>query len=173
MTTRRVTYFVASSLDGFIADPDGGVGWLFDDDDYGFTDFLPSVDTVLLGRATYEFMLAHDVRCYDGKENYVFSSTLDAAAFPEVTVVSGGAAPFVAALKEKDGGDIWLVGGGVLFRALLEEGLVDRITVALHPTLLGRGIPILADTGGQTTLRLTGSTPYASGLVALSYEVLR
>ena len=170
---RRIKYFVAASLDGYIADPDGGVDWLFHDQDYGFTSFYESVDTVLLGRATHEFGVAHGQPAFSGKTNYVFSSTLAASDHPMVSVVSGDPAPFVRALKAADGGGIWLVGGGLLFRALLEAGLVDDVIAAVHPRLLGRGIQLLPDTPLSVPLELLDVTRYDSGLVTLSYRVER
>jgi dihydrofolate reductase len=168
---RRIKYFVAASLDGYIADPDGGVDWLFHDQDYGFTPFYESVDTVLVGRATYDFGVAHGQPAFPGKTNYVFSSTLDPADHPLVSVISSDPVPFVRDLKEADGGDIWLVGGGLLFRALFEDGLVDDVIVAVHPRLLGRGIPLLPESGTSMPLKLVDVTQFDSGLVTLSYQV--
>jgi dihydrofolate reductase len=168
---KHVKYFVAASLDGYIAGSDGGVDWLFGDQDYGFADFLESVDTVLIGRSTYDFMLQHGYPAYEDKQNFVFSATLPPENHPLVTVVSDDAAAFVRSLKDAGGRDIWLVGGGRLFRALLEAGLVDEMIVALHPRLLGRGIPLLPETRFSTGLELTDVLRYETGLVTLSYRV--
>jgi dihydrofolate reductase len=168
---RRVKYFVAVSLDAYLAGPEGQVDWLFTDEDYGLEEFLSTVDTVLIGRKTYEFMLAHDQRAYPGLTNYVFSSTLQGREYPEVQMISADVAQTVAQLRARKGKDIWLMGGGQLFKRLLLADAVDDVTVALHPILLGRGIPMLPEIGIATKLTLKKVTPYATGLIMLHYEV--
>ncbi|HSR67405.1 MAG TPA: dihydrofolate reductase family protein [Acidobacteriota bacterium] len=170
---RTVKYFVAMSLDAYLADPEGGVDWLFGDQDYGMTEFYSTVDTVLLGRKTYEFGLSHGMRKYKGMDNYVFSSTLDPQDYPEVTVTSEHPAQAVGRLKEEDGKAIWLVGGGQLAQPLFRAGLIDEVSVAVHPILLGRGIPLLPDSDRHIRLHLQDITRYDTGLVTLSYSVTR
>ncbi|HSR51237.1 MAG TPA: dihydrofolate reductase family protein [Acidobacteriota bacterium] len=168
---KKLKYFVATSLDACLADPEGGVDWLFTDQDYGMGDFFSTVDTVLLGRKTFEFGLSHGMRGYEGMDNYVFSTTLDPDDYPEVTVTSEDPAQLVAQLKGESGKDIWLVGGGQLARPLFEAGLVDEVSTAVHPILLGRGIPLLPETERPIKLRLEEAKPYNTGLVTLRYSV--
>jgi len=170
---RTLTYSVAASLDGYIAGSEGQVDWLFTDDDYGLTAFLETIDTVLIGQATYDFMVGQGFPSYPGLRNVVFSRTLRAEDHPEIEVVSGDPAPFVRALKQEAGAGIWLVGGGVVFRYLLDAHLVDEVVVAVHPILLGGGIPLLPRRDGMTDLRLREVVPYDTGLVSLSYQVLQ
>ena len=171
---RALTYSVAASLDGYIAGPQGQVDWLFHDQDYGLSDFMASVDPVLIGQATYDFMVANDFPAYPGKTNYVFSRTLRPEDHPQVEVVGRDPGPFVQGLKAKvDGAGIWLVGGGVLCRYLLDADLVDNLVVAVHPVLLGGGIPLLPARDATTWLHLEDVTPYDTGLVTLSYRVRR
>lgn len=168
---RSVKYFAAMSLDAYLADPDGGVDWLFGDQDYGMTEFYSTVDTVLLGRKTYQFGLSHGMRKYEGMINYVFSSTLDPQEYPEVIVTSQDPVQVVGRLKEEDGKDIWLVGGGQLAQPLFQAGLIDEVSAAVHPILLGRGIPLLPDSARHIPLHLIETTRYDTGLVMLSYSV--
>jgi dihydrofolate reductase len=168
---RPVKYFVAMSLDGYLAGPGGEVNWLFIDQDYGMSKFFASIDTLLIGRKTYEFMLSQGSRSFPGGVNYVFSKSLKQSDCPEVTIVSRDAEKVVAALREQSGKDIWLMGGGELFASLLAAGLVDEIGVAVHPILLGRGIPFLPPTDQATTLKLLRTTRYSTGLVSLHYAV--
>jgi len=168
---RRVKYFVAVSLDAYLAGPEGQVDWLFTDQDYGIVEFLRTVDTVLIGRKTYEFMLGHDQRAYPGVTNYVFSSTLRASDYPEVHVIPADVAQTVAQLRAGKGKDIWLMGGGQLFKRLLLADSVDDIIVAVHPILLGQGIPMLPEIGISTKLELKKITPYKTGLITIHYEL--
>src|SRR5262249_38883468 len=112
---RRVRYGVGMSLDGFIADVDDATGWMTGDPGYDSKPFLESVDTVLVGRRSYEVMLRHGVRAYPGLPTYVFSRTLKAAEYPEVTWLAENSAAAVAGLRGGSGKDIWLSGGGELF----------------------------------------------------------
>lgn len=171
MARRRVKYFVAMSLDGYIAGPEGQVDWLFTDQDYGLEEFLRTIDTVLIGRQTYEFMLAHNQRAYSGFTNYVFSRTLRASDYPEVNVISADVAHTVSQLQNRKGKDIWLLGGGQLFRKLLLADYIDDVIVAIHPILLGRGIPMLPEIGVSTNLKLKNVKPYETGLITLHYEL--
>ena len=168
---RRVKYFVAMSLDAFIAGPEGEVDWLFMDQDYGMKEFYSSIDTVLMGRKTYEFGLSHGARSYPGVTNIVFSRTLEASEYPEVTVVTAEVGETIEGLRYGEGKDIWLVGGGQIFRAALRAGCVDDVIVAVHPILLGDGIPLLPATAEVTHLELTQTTPYDTGLVTMWYRV--
>lgn len=168
---RTLTYYVAASLDGYIAGPEGDVDWLFHDQDYGYAAFMEGIDVVLMGTATYDFMLAHDLPAYPDVDNYVFSRTLHAEDHPLVTIVPTDPVPFVAELKARTGRGIWLVGGGVLFRYLLDADLVDAVDVAIHPILLGGGIPLLPERDRRAPLRFLGSTEYDTGLVMLRYAV--
>ena len=168
---RRVKHFVAMSLDAFIAGPEGEVDWLFMDQDYGMKEFYASIDTVLMGRKTYEFGLSHGTRSYPGVTNIVFSRTLWADEYPEVTVVAADAGETIEALRAQEGRDIWLVGGGQIFHAALRAGCVDDVIVAVHPILLGEGIPLLPTMAQATHLKLTHTKAYDTGLITLSYRV--
>ena len=169
-TGRRVRYQVAASLDGFIAGPGGEYDWIPMDPDIDFGALAAQFDTYLMGRASYETML-RDGHRVDGRV-VVFSRTLRPADHPDVTIVSGDPGAAVRALKAEPGKDIWLWGGGVLFRSLLELGVVDRVEIAVVPVLLGAGIPLLPGPALRRALVLDGHRVYPkSGIVLLEYAV--
>jgi dihydrofolate reductase len=170
---RRVRYGVGMSLDGFIADLDDATRWMTGDPAYDSKPFFASVDTVLVGRRSYEVMLRHGARTYPGLRTYVFSRTLKAVEYPEVTVVGEGAAAAVAGLRGEGGKDIWLSGGGELFRSLLAADLVDTVEVGVSPILLGEGRPFLPAPGPTRKLKLTHERAFPSGLLVLHYDLVR
>jgi len=169
---RRLRYNCAASLDGFIADPDGGYGWIVEDSSIDFDALYAQFDTFVMGRKTYEVMQAQgEANPLRGKRVIVASRTLDAAAHPEVTLVRDDIADHVAARKaEASARDIWLFGGAELAGQLFEAGLVDRLEVAVMPVLLTRGIPILRP-GLQHRLALVSAQSLASGIQMLAYDV--
>jgi dihydrofolate reductase len=169
---RRLRYQVAVSLDGFIAGPEGQYDWIVMDPAIDFAAMYKEFDTAVMGRKTYEVMTAQGAHGQiPGLEVIVFSQSLRPATYPGVRIVNDDPREVVSKLKMKTGRDVWLFGGGVLFRLLLDAGLVDTVEVAVSPVLLGAGIPLLPP-GGATKLILTDHKVLpASGIVALSYSV--
>ena len=165
-------YQVAVSLDGFIAGPNGEYDWIVMDPSIDFAALYKEFDTAVMGRKTYAVAAAEGVSgAMPGIDVVVFSRTLPAATYPGVRIVNDDPRKIVAALKAKRGGDIWLFGGGELFRLLLDAGLVDTVEVALMPVLLGTGIPLLPP-GAATKLVLADQKILpTSGIVALAYSV--
>ena len=169
---RRVLYRVAASLDGFIAGPNGEIDWIVPDPTFDFASLYAGVDTVLLGRRTYEMTLQPGAPAWPaGWRIYVFSKTLDAARHAGVTVISGNIGAAVAGLRSEPGRDIWLFGGGSLFASLLAANVVDQIEVALMPVLLGGGTPLVSAGAQRSRLILTRSNTSPSGIVNLQYQV--
>jgi dihydrofolate reductase len=169
---RRIRYHVATSLDGYIADPAGGYDWIVKDPDVDFNALWAQFDTLLVGRKTYELMAAAGQGEVSGTKVVVFSRTLKPADHPGVTIVSGDVGETVGTLKAQPGKDIWLFGGGLLFRSLLELGLVDSVEPAVIPVLLGGGVPFLPTTETRASLALRRHTVYPkSGIVLLEYDV--
>jgi dihydrofolate reductase len=170
---RLIKYFVASSLDSFISRKDGGVDWLFTDQDYGMKEFFASVDVAVMGRKTYQkaIELAPRVTLFPGLEKYVFSHLLPKGKQEHIEVVSDPPEVWAEALRSTPGKDIWLVGGGEMVREFLQKRLVNEIGISVHPRLLGDGIPLFAQPYPETELQLLRSKAYPSGLLQVFYRV--
>ena len=170
--SKRLRYQVAASLDGFIAGPDGSYDWIVMDPAIDFSALYGEFDTAVMGRKTYEAGLAMGGNvAMPGIEIVVFSRTLPAVLQKGLRIVNDDPAKVVAELKKQKGRDIWLFGGGELFRTLLDAGLVDTVEIAVMPVLLGAGIPLVSP-GDTTRLSLIDVKRLrASGIVVLAYAV--
>jgi dihydrofolate reductase len=169
---RKVRYSVAMSLDGYIAGPMGEFDWIPMDPTIDWTAFMARFDTVLMGRHTFEVALSQgQAGGSAGSRTFVFSRTLRAADHPTVTLVRDDPAGVVASLRRESGKEIWLMGGGVLFRSLLEANAVDIVEVGVIPILLGGGVPFLPSPSQKARLVLSDMQKYPSGIVMLTYEV--
>jgi dihydrofolate reductase len=168
---RRVRYRVAASLDGYIAGPDGEIGWILHDPSVSFASLYESVDAVLLGRRTFELTQKPGAPPWPaGWDVYVFSRTLPVKEHPQITIIREDAAGAVAAMRSRPGKDIWLFGGGDLFASLLAANVVDEVEVAVMPVLLGSGVPLLPR-GAPTQLHLKEWKTSPLGIVTLRYAV--
>jgi dihydrofolate reductase len=168
---RRVRYQVAMSLDGFIAGPDGSADWIVADPDIDFSELFAQFDTFLMGRHTYEWLVNASAPPMPGQV-LVFSKTLRQEDHPAVRIVGSGETAVINDLRNQAGKDIWLFGGGQLFRSLVEKGLVDTVEVAVIPILLGAGLPLLPPPAPRTSLQLTRHHVYPkSGIVSLEYDI--
>jgi dihydrofolate reductase len=184
---RTVTYGGAVSLDGFLAGIDGAIDWLhFSKDGQDvMTKFWKDVDTILMGRKTYDFAVSSGREASTGKKptknkprnepaarTYVFSRTLQSIDEPGVELVKADAVEFVRGLKRRPGKEICLMGGGELAQSLLAAGLVDRIGLNIHPILLGSGIPTFRDPGHRVKLMIEECRPLEGGCVLVNYTVV-
>ena len=168
---RRVRYRVAMSLDGFIAGPHDEYDWLIADPEIDVADLFSQFDTFLIGRKTFELMVKASRGTIPSVKMFVFSRSLRSGDYPDVTIVADHIAETVAGLKAESGKEIWLFGGGELFRSLLNAGLVDTVEVLVEPLLLGGGISLLPAPAPRTSLKLREHKIYKTGIVSLSYGV--
>jgi dihydrofolate reductase len=165
------------SLDGFIAGPNGEADWIMgpegeSEGERDFKAYWNQFDTLLMGRRTYEVAkAAGGGGSTPGMQVFVFSRTLRQKDHPGVTIVDDPE-EVIAELRSKPGKDIWLWGGGSLFRSFVELGLVDTVEVGVIPVLLGEGVPLLPPPTKRVTLMLTGHKVYAkTGTLWLKYDV--
>ncbi len=169
---RKVTYGAAVTLDGFLAGPDESMDWLrFSDEAARInTTSWEGIDTTLLGRRTYQFAeRSGGTAAFKSLKTYVFSRTLKAVEGAEL--VRGDAIPFVSSLKSAEGGGILVMGGGELATALIGGGLVDEITMNIHPLLLGSGARMIGRIAERVELELVEGRPIAQDCLFARYRV--
>jgi dihydrofolate reductase len=172
---RKVTFGGANSLDNYFARKDDSVDWLMWSNEAAsvMKDFWKTIDTVVMGRRTYEVALRMGAGggAYPGVKNYVFSRTMKQKPAGNVEIISEDAAEFVRKLKSQDGKDICVMGGGLLAKSLLEANLIDEIGFNIHPVLLGSGIPLFHEMNHQIDLELIDFKAFKNGTLLVSYRV--
>jgi dihydrofolate reductase len=169
---RPLTCFIATSLDGYIAGPSGEIDWLFTDQDYGYTQFFARVDTVVMGRKTYDLCRTFGEYPYPDMPNYVWSRTRrgrdEYAAF-----VSDDIAGLLKGFKQQEGKAIWLVGGSALVGEAIRHDLLDELIVSVHPLVLGDGVPLFPRGLPRTQFQFITAETFNTGLVQLTYRRTR
>ena len=182
-TRRKIIVYIATSADGYIARPDGDVEWLNrrpQTVDYGMRAFYPTIDTILWGRKTYDWLLNYYKKrgkkdgMFDTKlANYVFSRKPRKRAASGVEFVSEPVKEFAQRLRATQGKHIWMMGGGELIASFLDAGEIDEFDIHVIPVFIGEGIPLVAPRHRDVPLRLRSSRKYPDGVVRLRYEVAR
>lgn len=173
---RKLILYIAQSLDGKIARLNGDVDWLDkvsngENEDYGYASFYASIDTTLMGNRTYEKILSFDIEFpYTEKDNYVFSQRKGLSDTKFVTFIGDDIVAFVRGIKEEQGKDIWLVGGGEINTLMYNEGLIDEIHLFTMPVTLGEGIPLFAGELDERPLKLVEVSSFASGVILKKYR---
>lgn len=170
---RKVIFGGACSLDNFIARKDDAIDWILwsKEVDEMMQSFWESIDTVVMGRRTYEVAARSGIGAYPGVKNYVFSRTMKDSSDEALTFVSEDAAEFVRRLKNEEGKGICVMGGGVLAKSLFEADLIDEVGLSIHPMLLGSGIPLFYEMPRQIDLELIKLQQLSNGCVAVTYQV--
>lgn len=182
-TQRKIIVYIATSADGYIARPDGDVEWLNrlpQGVDHGMKAFYASIDTVLWGRKTYDWLLDYGKRhgqttgLFDStRANYVFSRMPPRRPAPGVEFVAQSVKRFARGLRSAPGKQIWMMGGAGLIASFLDAGEIDEFDIHVMPVFIGKGIPLVAPRHRDIALRLRSSKRYADGVVRLRYEVER
>ncbi len=170
---RKVIFGGGNSLDNFIAREDHAVDWLLWNDEVASisAENWQRYDTVVMGRKTYEAALRFGTTAYPGVKNYVFSRTMEKSPDESVEIISTDAAEFIRGLKDQDGKDICVMGGGELARALFEADLIDEVGCNIHPVLLGSGVPLFYEQKQQINLELLDCRVLKTGCVYVLYRV--
>ncbi len=167
--------FIATSLDGFIARPDGALDWLPMDggEPHGYTEFIATVDAIVIGRKTYETVLAFDAWPYGKMPVVVLSTSLSEVTVPEGAVcdVMSGAPPEIATRLTQRGMKHVYVDGGVTIQRFLEAGLIQRVIITRIPVLLGSGIPLFGFLSHDIRFKHVATRSFPSGMVQSEYVV--
>ncbi|MCA8981850.1 MAG: dihydrofolate reductase, partial [Planctomycetes bacterium] len=171
----RLVYYVAQTVDGFIADRTGGVGFLDGLDesggDYGYGEFYAGIDSLVMGRATYDFVRSMGVWHYAGKPTVVMTSRPGDDAPEDVRFSDRGPREVLEEVRAAGGGSTWLVGGGRLAGAFCAADLIDEWVVTVIPCVLGSGVPLASGMPATTKLELIDQASFRGGLVQLRYRI--
>jgi dihydrofolate reductase len=178
MSANEITLYIATSVDGYIADVEGGVDWLEefqsesagDEDVEGFSEFFETVDCLLMGATTYEQVLDFGEWPYGDKPTYVFTHRSLSPATEAVRFVDRGIADTVPELRQRYE-HIWVVGGAHLAQSFLRQRMIDVLRLSFIPILLGDGLPLFAGDYGEQRLHLLDTSTHDSGIVEHHYEV--
>ena len=174
---RKIIVSIATSADGYIARPDGDVGWLDrpnPKDHYGMGAFFKTIDTILWGRKTYTKGLEmgmKDSGFGKGIKNYVFSRHPQKSPAGAFEFVNSAIKPFAEGLRRQPGKHIWMMGGGEIIASFLDEGEIDEFDIRVIPVFIGEGIPMIQPRQRSVQLKLLRSRKWPDGVVGLNYRV--
>jgi len=170
-----VILYIAASLDGFIATPDGGIEWLkpFETEDYGYGEFIEGIGSIVMGRRTYDQVAAFESWPYPGKRVVVLTGRPIAEPPAGVAATAEPVPTLVERLRKHEDGDIWLCGGGDVVAQFFELDLIDRLELFLAPVILGEGVPLFPEGLWRSLFTLQGAQAYDSGVAGLSYLRVR
>lgn len=177
MNSIKTVLYIAMSLDGYIAKPDGNLDWLTtvpnpSEGDYGYEDLISKVGTIVMGRRTYKEVIGFGVEWpYPEQETYVvtFNHQLKIES-PNTYVLTGDIANFIDRKKQSADKDIWLVGGGQLVTHFINADLIDNMIITIIPKTIGEGIPLFTDLVKETSWQLLETKSYDTGVVNLTYK---
>ncbi len=168
---RKIILGLAVSLDGFIEGPNGEYDWCFTDQDYGLSDFFKRIDTIFMGRKSYELAQTMEgENPWKGMTTYVFSKTLKEVNGENVKLITGDIEKQINALREQPGKDIWMFGGAELLTTFVNNGWIDEYWLSVHPIILGGGKPLFQNIASRKKLKVTDHKVYETGLVSLRYQ---
>lgn len=174
---RKIVLYIATSIDGFIARSNGEIDWLSvveePGNDYGYSEFLKTIDTTLMGNKTYQQVLTFGEFPYKDKTNYVYTRNPSLHQDPYAQFIHEDIATHVGRIKQQPGSDIWLIGGAQLNREVYDAGLIDEMIISIIPVAIGAGIPLFGHASKEHHFTLAESQSFASGLVQMRYVAKR
>jgi dihydrofolate reductase len=172
MIMRKIILGLAVSLDSYIEGPNGEYDWCFTDQDYGMADFFKCIDSIFVGRKTYEMSLGleNGIEGFPKMKEYIFSNTLDVVPSGKM-LIRGNIEEQVQQIRQEKGKDIWLFGGAKLTTALMNLKLVDELWLSVHPIILGSGKPLFVNINDRIQLTHFETKTYSTGLVSLKYKI--
>jgi dihydrofolate reductase len=172
---KKIILYIAASIDGRIAEPDGGIEWLSEfpiteEMNYGYKEFMASIDTLIMGGRSWRELSNMDAMgTYSNKTVYVVSHH-DWGEKENINFITENVIERVADLRNEPGKNIWLFGGGELVSMLLAADLVDEMRIAYIPVILGNGISLFPEQPKESKWKLTESKNYSSGIVMVEYQ---
>jgi dihydrofolate reductase len=172
---KKIILYIAASIDGRIAEPDGGIEWLSEfpitkEMNYGYKEFMASIDIIIMGGRSWRELSNMDAMgTYADKTIYVVSRH-DWGEKENIKFITENVTERIAALRNEPGKNIWLFGGGELVSMLLAAGLVDEMQIAYIPVILGKGIPLFPEQLKESKWELKGSKNYSSGILMVEYQ---
>jgi dihydrofolate reductase len=174
MKNKQVVLYIAMSLDGYIAKENDDISWLSiveaPPEDYGYSEFIKTIDTVIMGRKTYDKVLSFDIEFpHKDRKCYVLSRS-KTGQDENVTFYNGSFSELIAKLKQEDGGNIFCDGGAEVILELMKENLIDQYIISIIPILLGGGIRLFKEGYPEHQLKLVDSKSFPTGLIQVSYE---
>lgn len=169
---RRVIVSLCTSLDSYIEGENGEIDWCLTDQDYSMTEFLNRIDTIFIGRKSYEQLLELAPNAFADKLQIIFSKTIE-TSIVNTQIISENIEDEVNRIKNAEGKDIWLFGGANLISSLLRLNLVDELMISVHPLILGKGKNLFIDIDKRIPLKYKETKTYSTGLVQLYYDIVK
>ena len=171
---RKVILYIAMSIDGYIAQPNDDLGFLSivekDGEDYGYADFIKTIDTVILGRKTYDWIMAQVPEfVHDDKKTFVITRT-NKPSKNNTQFYSGNISSLIAELKTQEGTNIFIDGGAEVVTLLLKDKLIDEIILSIIPILVGDGVRLFKDGRPEQQLELVSLKSFDTGLIQMHYK---
>ena len=170
MNKRKIILNLCTSLDSYIEGPNGEIDWCFTDQDYSMTNFLIDIDTIFIGRKSYEQLVREMPNAFSNKKIIVFSKTMiDKKG--SMNIISGNIEAEVAKIANEAEKNIWLFGGASLISNFMNLNLVHELMISVHPIILGKGKPLFLDLTDRRNLELKDTIVFSTGLVQLLYTL--
>jgi dihydrofolate reductase len=172
---KKIILYIAASIDGRIAEPDGGIEWLSgfpitEEMNYGYKDFFNSIDTIIMGGRSWREMSNMDAMgTYADKSVYVVSHH-NWGEEKNINFITKNITERIAALRNELGKDIWLFGGGELISMLLAANLIDEMQISYIPVILGKGIPLFPEQSKESKWKIKETKVYDSGILKVDYQ---